>query len=62
MTEVINLKQKRKAKTRVEKEKQASENRLKFGRTKGEKQLEKLVADKAVRHIEGHKRETDDTV
>lgn len=58
MTEVINLNKKRKAKARIEKEKHASANRIKFGRTKEEKQLEKFTAEKAVRHIEGHKQDT----
>jgi hypothetical protein len=60
MTEVINLKQKRKAKARTEKEKKAIENRAKFGRTKEEKQIEKLKAAQAERHIQGHKRETEE--
>ena len=59
MTEIINLNQKRKAKARTEKEKKASENRIKFGRTKGEKKAEKLQSDRAERHLQGHKRETE---
>jgi hypothetical protein len=57
MTEVINLNQQRKAKARTDKEKKASQNRAKFGRTKEEKKLEKLKAEKLERHVEGHKRE-----
>lgn len=60
MADVINLKHKRKDKARSEKEKTAAENRRKFGRTKQEKQLEKAKTDKAQRHIEGHKRETEE--
>lgn len=60
MSEVINLNKKRKAKARVEKEKQTSANRIKFGRTKEEKKLEKFVAEKAVRHIEGHRQEAEE--
>ena len=60
MTEIISFKQQRKAKVRSEKEKKASENRVKFGRTKEEKKLEKLKSDKAERHLEGHKREKDE--
>lgn len=60
MTEVINLNHKRKAKARTEKEKQASQNRVKFGRTKEEKKLEKLKAEKAERHLQGHKRESEE--
>ena len=60
MTDIINLKQARKAKALTEKEKQAAENRAKFGRTKGEKKLDKLKATKAEKHLEGHKRETEE--
>ncbi len=58
MTEVINLNRQRKAKTRTDKEKQAAENRRKFGRTKEEKKLEKKKAELAERQLQGHKRET----
>ncbi len=57
MAEVINLKQKRKAKTRSEKEIKASENRVKYGRTKEEKNAEKLKAEKEQKYLQGHKRE-----
>lgn len=60
MTEVINLQQQRKAKARGEKEKQAAQNRVKFGRTKEEKMLEKQKAERAKKLLEGHKRETDE--
>ncbi len=60
MTEIINLKQKRKAKERAEKEKKASENRAKFGRTKEEKKLEKAKAKLSEKHIEGHKLKKDE--
>ncbi len=60
MTEIINLNQKRKANARVVKEKNAAENRRKFGRTKEEKKLEKLNAEKLEKHLQGHKRETED--
>lgn len=57
MTEVINLNKKRKAKLRLEKEKKASENRIKFGRTKQEKQLDKKENERSKRHLDGHKLE-----
>lgn|GEM_PF-567389 len=57
MSEVINLNQKRKAKARTDKDKKASENRRKFGRTKEEKQKEKLEAERAERLLQGHKRD-----
>ena len=60
MTDIINLKQQRKAKARVEKDKTAAENRVKFGQTKAEKQAQKLKAERAERHLQGHKREPGD--
>jgi len=60
MTEVINLHQQRKAKARVEKEKKAAENHIKYGRTKKEKQKDKRTSERAEKHLEGHKRETED--
>ncbi|MBI1276226.1 DUF4169 family protein [bacterium] len=60
MSDIINLKQRRKAKARVEKEKKAAENRVKFGRTKAEKQKEKRLDTQAKQKLESHKRETDE--
>jgi hypothetical protein len=57
MTEVINLRQKRKAKAQKDKDKKASENRVKFGRTKQEKQFEKKISERSERLLQGHKRE-----
>ncbi|MDR3442393.1 MAG: DUF4169 family protein [Legionella sp.] len=57
MADVINLNKKRKAKNRLEKEKKASENRIKFGRTKKEKQLAKQENERIERHLDGHKLE-----
>lgn len=57
MAEIINLKNVRKQKARAEKEVQAQQNRVLFGRTKAEKlkqSAEKALAEKA---IDGHKRE-----
>lgn len=57
MAEIINLRNARKQKARAEKEQQADQNRVLFGRTKGEKlkqAAEKTLAD---RKIEAHKRE-----
>lgn len=55
MVDIINLNKKRKAKARLENEKKASENRIKFGRTKKEKQIEKQDNDRQERHLDGHK-------
>ena len=51
MAEIINMRQARKAKARAEAEKTASDNRVKFGRTKAEKSLakaEKALQDKRI--------------
>lgn len=55
MADVINLKQTRKAKARLEKEKQAAQNRALHGQTKAEKQKRKREAEKAARSLDGHK-------
>lgn len=57
MAEIINLNKKRKAKARVEKEKKASINRIKFGRTKKEKQIAKQESERHERLLDGHKLE-----
>lgn len=57
MVDIINLNKKRKAKIRLEKEKKTSENRIKFGRTKKEKQIEKQDNERNERHLDGHKLE-----
>ncbi len=56
--EIVNLRKARKARDRIEKEKRAEENRIKFGRTKAE--CERLEANKdlAGRHLDAHKRDT----
>jgi hypothetical protein len=57
MAEIINLKTVRKQRARADKEAQASQNRVLFGRTKAEKlkqASEKALADK---HIDGHKKD-----
>lgn len=58
MTEIINLKQQRKAKERTAKEKQAEANRRKFGRTKKERLRQQQEAERAALKLEGHRRET----
>ncbi|WP_028746251.1 DUF4169 family protein [Rhizobium mesoamericanum] len=52
--EVVNLRQFKKKHARAEKEKQAEQNRISFGRTKAEKQLTKALNEKAERsHRQG---------
>jgi hypothetical protein len=60
MAEVINLNRKRKAKSRIENEKKASQNRIKYGRTKQEKTIEKRNAKRVESHLEGHKLDTEE--
>ncbi|HET9161184.1 MAG TPA: DUF4169 family protein [Caulobacteraceae bacterium] len=57
MAEIINLNRARKVKTKVEEKARAAVNRVAHGRTQAEKALERARADKAQRHIDGHKRE-----
>ncbi|WDZ75228.1 DUF4169 family protein [Ensifer adhaerens] len=45
--DVVNLRQFRKRRERTEKERQAEQNRISFGRTKAEKSLTKALNDKA---------------
>lgn len=50
--DVVNLRQFKKAKARVEKEKAADQNRLTFGRTKTEKNLTAALNEKARKHLD----------
>lgn len=57
MADIINLRNVRKQKARAERETQASQNRVLFGRTKAEKLKDAAEKAKADKHIEGHKRD-----
>ncbi|MBP2549067.1 hypothetical protein J2858_001983 [Neorhizobium galegae] len=62
--DIVNLRQFRKTKARSEKERQAEQNRLTFGRTKAEKNLTRALNDKAAKNLEQGRIEdkpTDDT-
>ena len=59
MTEIINLNQKRKANSRVEKAGQAAQNRVKFGRSKLQKDAEKRELVKSQKHLDAHQRESE---
>ena len=59
MADIVNLRRARKEKARVEKEAQAAENRVKFGRTKAEKRRAEAEARLAERRIEAHRRDGD---
>ena len=58
MAEIINLNRARKTKTRSEKRKIADQNARKFGRTKGEKKRDDLIAAKAKDRVDQHKLDT----
>ncbi|MEE2877596.1 MAG: DUF4169 family protein [Pseudomonadota bacterium] len=58
MAEPINLNKARKAKARAQKEQQASENRVKFSRTKAQKAADEAGRDKLRKKIDLTKRET----
>jgi len=53
--EIINLKQARKNRARAEAEKQAEENRLKFGRSKAEKTLTSAEKNLSDKNLDGSK-------
>jgi hypothetical protein len=59
--DVVNLRQVRKQKARAEKDRQAEQNRISFGRTKAEKNLTRALNDKADRVLDqGRIEQTDD--
>lgn len=55
--EIISLSKARKAKARAGKDAKAAQNRVKFGRTKADKDLVKAVEEKTVRLFEQAKRD-----
>ncbi len=57
MAEPINLNKARKAKARADRQKRASENRIKHGRTKAEKQRDALAAKRAEKTLDDAQRE-----
>jgi hypothetical protein len=57
MAELINLNKARKARERDQAKMKAAENRVRFGRTKGEAAVSRLEAERARRDLEGKKRE-----
>lgn len=57
MADIVNLRTARKRKARDAKDAQAAENRIKFGRTKAEKDLEKAKAALEAKRIDAHKRD-----
>lgn len=55
MAQIINLRQARKAKARTDAERAAAENRLRFGRTKAEKQRIEQDAARIAAVVDGAK-------
>jgi len=55
VAEPVNLNRFRKAKRRADAQKQAVENRVAFGRTKAEREAERLKAEKAARDLASKK-------
>ncbi|MEZ2330472.1 DUF4169 family protein [Mesorhizobium sp. RCC_202] len=60
MGEIVNLRQARKQKARTEKERLAGENRALHGRSKAERDRDRLTSDKAEKFVAGHRREKPD--
>lgn len=56
---VVNLTAARKARERAEAKAKADANAVKFGRTKAERALETAKAEKALRELDAHRRETE---
>ena len=56
MGDVINLNQARKTRERLEKTRRADANRLRFGRTRAERQREALEAENARKELDGKKK------
>lgn len=53
MAEIVNLNRFRKARRRDQDQKLAAENRIRFGRTKGDKAAERQADDKRNRELDG---------
>jgi hypothetical protein len=57
MADIVNLNRFRKRRTREEEGRQAAENRVRFGRTKEERDKAAREAEKAARELEGKRKE-----
>ena len=57
MSNVVNLRMARKRKARAEKEQAAGENRALHGRSKAEKERDRLEVERAAGFVEGHRLE-----
>jgi len=63
MGEIVNLRARRKAKARADKERLAEENRLKFGRSRAERERAQKINQTETRNLDSHRltNEPDDT-
>lgn len=59
MTNIVNLRQARKAKARVDKAKTAEENRVRFGRTKAQRQADSADEQRRAALLDGVKLDRD---
>ena len=57
MGDIVNLRTVRKQRDRAEDARKADENRVRFGRTKAEKQAEAKAAKRAETNLDNHRRE-----
>jgi hypothetical protein len=57
MADILSLSKARKSKAKADKEARAQENRVKFGRTKAEKDADRARTKLAEKSIDAHKRE-----
>ena len=57
MAEIVNLRRARKHRQRADKARAAEQNRALHGRPKSERERDRLAAGKAVRFLEGHRRQ-----
>ncbi len=55
MADLVNLRQVRKRKARQDKERTAAENRALHGRSKAERERDRMADDKALRFLDGHR-------
>ena len=57
MADIVNLRQFKKQKARGDRETQAEQNRALHGRTKAEKQRDRLTIEQAEKFVEAHRRD-----
>lgn len=55
MGEIVNLRSRRKAQARLEKEARAEENRRRFGQTRAERQQSESIKAGEARHLDNHR-------